>query len=255
MVRTWSSSPAPPTRRNQIRLSSKRPTRSPSTVRAEDRPRRRAPRRPVRRSADAVRQGGRPADRPDRPRFRRRHGASLLRRISRPAAGFVLRRADTTRKSGDLPGPTVTVTLWRAVPLRRAGGAARRRAVAPTVVPVNRRRRPPGAGPASHRAARPSPAVYVGRAVGALWMGLAHGVGWAVRAAGRQAATARDLDPEHRRDGAGLLLLGLALLTAVALWFVRGGPGRRAAGRHDPAVPRRDRRGAAGAAADRRRAG
>ena len=56
----------------------------------------------------------------------------------------MLRRADTTRKSGDLPGHAVTVTLWRAVPLRRAGGAARRRAVAPTVVPVNRRRRPPG---------------------------------------------------------------------------------------------------------------
>lgn len=55
-------------------------------------------------------------------------------------------------------------------------------------------------------------------------MGLAHGMGWAVRAAGRQAASARDLDPEHRRDGAGLLLFGLALLTAVALWFSGAGP-------------------------------
>ncbi len=159
--------------------------------------------------------------------FRRRHRASLLRRISRPAAGSVLRRADTTRKSGDPPGPAVTVTLWRAVPLRRAGDAARRRAVAPTVVPVSRRRRPRAARPAAHWAARPGPAVYVGRAVGALWMGLAHGVGWAVRAVGRQAATARDLDPEHRRDGAGLLLLGLALLS----WrrgLVRPAPARSA---------------------------
>ncbi|SCE95516.1 DNA segregation ATPase FtsK/SpoIIIE, S-DNA-T family [Micromonospora carbonacea] len=55
-------------------------------------------------------------------------------------------------------------------------------------------------------------------------MGLAHGVGWAVRAAGRQAASARDLDPEHRRDGAGLLLLGLSLLSAVAIWFSGAGP-------------------------------
>lgn len=55
-------------------------------------------------------------------------------------------------------------------------------------------------------------------------MGLAHGMGWAVRAAGRQAASARDLDPEHRRDGAGLLLFGLALLSAVALWFSGAGP-------------------------------
>lgn len=55
-------------------------------------------------------------------------------------------------------------------------------------------------------------------------MGLAHGMGWAVRAAGRQAASARDLDPEHRRDGAGLLMFGLALLTAVALWLSGAGP-------------------------------
>jgi DNA segregation ATPase FtsK/SpoIIIE, S-DNA-T family len=55
-------------------------------------------------------------------------------------------------------------------------------------------------------------------------MGLAHGVGWVVRAAGRQAATARDLDPEHRRDGGGLLLLGLAILTGVAVWFSSAGP-------------------------------
>ncbi|SCL47153.1 DNA segregation ATPase FtsK/SpoIIIE, S-DNA-T family [Micromonospora eburnea] len=55
-------------------------------------------------------------------------------------------------------------------------------------------------------------------------MGLAHGLGWAVRAAGRHAASARDLDPEHRRDGAGLLLFGLAILSAVAIWFGGAGP-------------------------------
>ena len=53
---------------------------------------------------------------------------------------------------------------------------------------------------------------------------MAHGVGWVVRAVGRQAATARDLDPEHRRDGAGLLLLGLAILLGVAVWFSGAGP-------------------------------
>lgn len=55
-------------------------------------------------------------------------------------------------------------------------------------------------------------------------MGLAHGVGWTVRAAGRQAATAREVGPEHRRDGAGLLLFGLAILSAVAIWFSGAGP-------------------------------
>ncbi|MDQ7907358.1 DNA translocase FtsK [Phytohabitans sp. ZYX-F-186] len=69
-----------------------------------------------------------------------------------------------------------------------------------------------------------SPAVFVGRGVRALWMGIAHGVGWVVRGVGRQAATARDLDPEHRRDGGGLLLLGLAILTGVAVWFSGAGP-------------------------------
>ncbi|MEV0152296.1 DNA translocase FtsK [Micromonospora sp. NPDC050686] len=103
---------------------------------------------------------------------------------------------------------------------RRRGASSRNtnsraRTPAKKATRANARRRP---------AARPGPAVYVGRAVGALWMGLAHGVGWAVRAAGRQAASARDLDPEHRRDGAGLLLFGLAILSAVAIWFSGAGP-------------------------------
>lgn len=60
----------------------------------------------------------------------------------------------------------------------------------------------------------------VGQAVRALWMGMAHGLGWAFR----QAGSARGLDPEQRRDGAGLLVFGLALLSAVALWFSGAGP-------------------------------
>ena len=67
-------------------------------------------------------------------------------------------------------------------------------------------------------------ATGVGRGLGALWMGLAHGVGWAARGVGRQAATAKDIDPEHRRDGAGLLLLGLAILVGVAVWVGSAGP-------------------------------
>ncbi|MEU8420806.1 DNA translocase FtsK 4TM domain-containing protein [Micromonospora sp. NPDC048835] len=101
-----------------------------------------------------------------------------------------------------------------ASPRGGTNSRARQPAKKTTRAPVRRRTTPP----------RPGPAVYVGRAVGALWMGVAHGMGWAVRAAGRQAASARDLDPEHRRDGAGLLMFGLALLTAVALWLSGAGP-------------------------------
>jgi S-DNA-T family DNA segregation ATPase FtsK/SpoIIIE len=55
-------------------------------------------------------------------------------------------------------------------------------------------------------------------------MGLAHSVGWAARGVGRQAATAKEIDPEHRRDGAGLLMLGLAILVGVAVWAGSAGP-------------------------------
>ena len=64
----------------------------------------------------------------------------------------------------------------------------------------------------------------INHGVGALWMGLAHSVGWAARGVGRQAATAKEIDPEHRRDGAGLLLLGLAILVGVAVWAGSAGP-------------------------------
>ncbi len=67
------------------------------------------------------------------------------------------------------------------------------------------------------------PLDVLGRLLALLWMGLAHGVGWLVRAVGRRAADARDLDPEHRRDGAGLLVLGIAVLLAAGVWFGAGG--------------------------------
>jgi len=54
------------------------------------------------------------------------------------------------------------------------------------------------------------------RAVAAVWLGIAHGVGSAARGIGH---TARDLDPEHRRDGVGLFLFGLAIVIASAVWF------------------------------------
>ncbi|MFG1951367.1 DNA translocase FtsK 4TM domain-containing protein [Micromonospora sp. NPDC048830] len=111
----------------------------------------------------------------------------------------------------------------------RTSQASRRRGASPRGTTNSRARQPAKkttkAAPRRRTAAaRPGPAFGVGRAVGAVWMGLAHGVGWAVRAAGRQAASARDLDPEHRRDGAGLLLLGLAILSAVGIWFSGAGP-------------------------------
>ncbi len=58
------------------------------------------------------------------------------------------------------------------------------------------------------------------RAAQGLWALLAHAVGAAVRTLG---AGARDLDPAHRRDGAGLAAIAAALVTAVAVWWHGGG--------------------------------
>jgi S-DNA-T family DNA segregation ATPase FtsK/SpoIIIE len=59
------------------------------------------------------------------------------------------------------------------------------------------------------------------RALSALWLGIAHAVGAGARGIGR---SARDLDPDHRRDGAGLFLFGVAVVVAAAVWFeVPGG--------------------------------
>ncbi|NAZ88748.1 cell division protein FtsK, partial [Kineococcus sp. T90] len=69
------------------------------------------------------------------------------------------------------------------------------------------------------------------RALSAVFSGLAHLVGGAVRSVG---SGARDLDPELRRDGAGLALLGLAIVVAAREWW--GLPGRAGAVVHTVAA-------------------
>ena len=64
----------------------------------------------------------------------------------------------------------------------------------------------------------------LGRLISAGWRVLATVVGTATRAVGRNAATARDLEPEHRRDGVALGALALALITGIAIWFGAAGP-------------------------------
>jgi S-DNA-T family DNA segregation ATPase FtsK/SpoIIIE len=59
----------------------------------------------------------------------------------------------------------------------------------------------------------------------AAWMALAHTVGAAVRTFGR---SARDLDPLHRRDGAGLAALAGAIIIATVAWWHLSDPVGRA---------------------------
>ncbi|HET9518780.1 MAG TPA: DNA translocase FtsK 4TM domain-containing protein, partial [Actinoplanes sp.] len=122
-----------------------------------------------------------------------------------------------------MAGRTPSASRRRAVSTTR--GAAPSRARQPAAKSTGRR---PAPRARTRTPARPSlgaqAATGVGHGVRALWMGMAHGIGWVARGVGRQAATARDLDPEHRRDGAGLLMLGLAILIGVAVWADAAGP-------------------------------
>jgi DNA segregation ATPase FtsK/SpoIIIE-like protein len=75
-----------------------------------------------------------------------------------------------------------------------------------------------------YSAAKPSNPILIligwaVQVISGLWMGLAHTVGAAARALGRNA---RDLDPAHRRDGVGLASLGLAILLAAVTWWHMG---------------------------------
>src|SRR4051812_15557460 len=56
----------------------------------------------------------------------------------------------------------------------------------------------------------------VGRGIAAVWLSIAHAIGTVARRLGR---TARELEPEHRRDGVGLFLFGLAVVVAGAVWW------------------------------------
>jgi DNA segregation ATPase FtsK/SpoIIIE, S-DNA-T family len=81
-----------------------------------------------------------------------------------------------------------------------------------------------GRTPAPRSGRNPVAALISGlfAAVGAVWMGIAHGVGSLTRL-GHHPADGEELAPEHRRDGLGLLLVALAVLVAAAVWFQLGG--------------------------------
>src|SRR5207253_2546539 len=61
-------------------------------------------------------------------------------------------------------------------------------------------------------------------AISAVWRALASLVGSLARAVGRNAATARELDPEHRRDAAALGVLAFGLVSVMAIWLQAAGP-------------------------------
>ncbi len=83
-------------------------------------------------------------------------------------------------------------------------------------------RRAPARKPAARKAPPPrQPGAFEAaftlllRAARGLWTGLALLIGGAIRRIGQGAS---DLDPAHRRDGAGLALIGVAIVVAADIW-------------------------------------
>ncbi|MFC7625756.1 DNA translocase FtsK [Microlunatus sp. GCM10028923] len=56
----------------------------------------------------------------------------------------------------------------------------------------------------------------IGGGLASLWLGIARGLGNGIRRIGNDA---RELDPELRRDGVGLFLVGVAVILAAQFWF------------------------------------
>jgi S-DNA-T family DNA segregation ATPase FtsK/SpoIIIE len=97
------------------------------------------------------------------------------------------------------------------------------------------RRRPPAKaakrGQSSRRPPKRQPllvvlvrAVY--RLIRGIWLGIARGLGAAARAVGSGARELK-LEPAARRDGIGLAVLALGVVTAAAVWWSAGGPAGR----------------------------
>src|SRR5215472_6951910 len=66
---------------------------------------------------------------------------------------------------------------------------------------------------------------WIVAAIAAIWMELAGGVGFVARLFGD---SARELDPAHRRDGAGLAVLAATIVVAWTAWWHLGSPLGRA---------------------------
>ncbi len=112
-------------------------------------------------------------------------------------------RGTSASYSGGTPRNTKKRNTKKKAPRKRAPQTRRR--------PGNQRRAP---------ARTRDPVViligWIGRVIAGAWMVVAGALGFAVRSVGRGA---RDLEPHHRRDGLGLLTLGVAIVLAGSLWL------------------------------------
>ncbi len=124
------------------------------------------------------------------------------------------RKAAAKRSSSAKRKPTAKKSAKRAVK-KTAKRAPAQRGKSTTAKAAAKKRRAD---------AIPGPIEAGGMALRGLWVGTARATGWVARSVGKEAATARGIDPAHRRDGLGLLLIAAAIVLAMAVWFDVAGP-------------------------------
>src|SRR6266487_2928351 len=129
---------------------------------------------------------------------------------------------------GRTAGGTARPRGGAAASNRPRGGAASGRGRTPYYRDRSRTARQ-GRRPTARRPSSANPFVilvgWIWAAAKAVWMELAGGVGYVARLFGD---SARDLDPAHRRDGAGLGVLAAAVIAAGTAWWHLGTPLGRA---------------------------
>ncbi|WP_081883411.1 DNA translocase FtsK [Glycomyces tenuis] len=111
-------------------------------------------------------------------------------------------------------------------PAKKAAKKAAKKKAAKKTAPAQRGGKNAARAAAKQRRADaiPGPLEALGMGLRGLWVGTARTTGWMARSVGKEAATARDIDPAHRRDGLGLLLIAAAIVLACAVWFDVAGP-------------------------------
>src|ERR1700759_4687732 len=117
------------------------------------------------------------------------------------------------RKRPASPSGRTTTSRPRTTTAKRPSSSSRSRTTAKRKGSTAR-----GRQPASVRSRDPILILvsWLGHAVAACWVVAAGAVGFGARRIGR---SARDLDPEHRRDGVGLLWLAVAFVLAASIWW------------------------------------
>jgi S-DNA-T family DNA segregation ATPase FtsK/SpoIIIE len=142
--------------------------------------------------------------------------------------------ARTSGKGGTARKGSAPAARRKAAPKKSSNTAAKKTAAKKTAVKKTAAKKA-GASQTAKRTAKktaakkradaiPGPLEALGMGLRGLWIGTARTTGWMARSVGKEAATAREIDPAHRRDGLGLLLVAAAIVLACAVWFDVAGP-------------------------------